>query len=258
MNACDTRTAERTIEDPMTVMWERYRCTRDLKVRNELVKRYIPMVQMMAQKVKATLPPSVEDSDLENAGMVAMIGAIDKYESSRGAKFETFCSRRIHGAMIDYLRKLDFLPRMLRLKLQKLERVSQRMSNNLGRPPTDGELAEDMGISAKNIGKLRRDQRISLISLDRCVDSDDCEGQGRLKVWEDKKTATPLQCMEKQELRELIQKTLNRSERLIVMLYYYDRLTMREIGEALNITEARVCQIHGKVMRTLKKRLALS
>jgi len=238
-------------------MWERYRRTRDLKLRNELVKQYIPMVQMMAQKVKATLPPNVEDSDLENAGMVALIRAIDKYENSRGAKFETFCSRRIHGAMIDYLRHLDFLPRMVRLKLQKLERTSQRMANSLGRLPTDNELAEDMGISARNVSKLRRDQHISLISLDRCVDSDDCEGQGRLKVWEDKKTATPLQRMEKQELRELIWKTLNRSERLVVMLYYYDRLTMREIGEALNITEARVCQIHSKVMRTLKRRLAV-
>ena len=242
----------------METMWQRYRETRDREARNALVLRYIPLVRLLAQKVKATLPPCVEHGDLESAGVVGLIRAIDKYESSRGATFETFCSQRIHYAMIDHLRKQDFLPRMLRLKLHKLDRVRRELSEELGRPPTDAELAEQMGTTARAVRSLRRDQNVSLVSLDSCAEGRDPDDTRRQKVWEDRSVATPLQSLEKQELRELIDNALSRTERLIVMLYYYEKLTMRQIGDVLEISEARVSQIHRKIMQDLRKRFAVS
>ena len=241
----------------MEVMWDRYRRSRDDEARNALIVRYIPLVRLLAQKIKVTLPPCVEHGDLESAGMLGLIRSIDKYESSRGATFETFCSQRVHYAMIDHLRKEDFLPRMLRLKLHKLERLRSRLTDEFGRPPTDNELAAEMGISTQKVRRLQHDQNVSLVSLDTCVEGRDKDDTRRQKVWEDKSTATPLQFLEKQELRELIDSTLSRNERLIVMLYYYEKLTMRQIGEVLEISEARVSQIHRKVMLALRKHFAI-
>ena len=242
----------------MEVMWEKYRRNRDSEARNALVMRYVPLVRMLAQKVKATLPPCVEHGDLENAGVLGLMGAIDKYDESRGTTFETFCSQRIHYAMIDHLREQDFLPRMLRLKLHKLDRFRNRMANELGRQPTDSELAEEMGITPGKVRKLKRDQNVSLVSLDSCAENRDNDETRRQKVWEDRTTATPLQSLEKQELREVIDNALGRTEKVIVTLYYYEKLTMRQIGEVIGLSEARVSQIHRKVMQDLRKRFAVS
>lgn len=239
----------------MEGMWQQYRRTRDKETRNALVEHYIPLVRTLAQKVKATLPPCVENGDLESAGVLGLMRAIDKYEDSRGATFETFCSQRIHGAMMDHLRDMDFLPRALRVKLHKLERAKRRLTEHLGRQPTDGELAAEMGTTVRKVRRLRCDQRVSLLSLDRCPEGPGQDDNRRLKVWEDKRAAAPPQCVERQELRELIDNALGRTERLIVTLYYYEQLTMRQIGEVLELSEARVCQLHRKIVRNLKKRL---
>jgi RNA polymerase sigma factor for flagellar operon FliA len=244
------------MHETMEGMWERYRRTRDLKERNALVEHYIPLVRMLAQKVKGTLPPCVENGDLENAGVIGLIRAIDRFEESQGVKFETFCSQRIHGAMMDHLRDADFLPRALRVKLHKLDRARRQLCGELGREPTDDELAAQLGTTQKKVRRLNFDQNVSLVSLDHCAGSRSDDSTRRLKVWEDKRAATPLQCLEKQELYEMIDNALSRTERLIVMLYYYEKLTMREIGKTLDISEARVSQLHRKIVRELKKRLA--
>ncbi len=239
-------------------MWITLRRQNSQSVRNVLVEKYMPLVKLIAKQVIAKLPKSVQLGDLKSAGIFGLLTAIDGFDIDRGVRFETYCGQRIKGAIIDELRKLDWVPRLVRKRKNRFESSVKKLEGELGRKPTLSEVAGQMDITDRELEKIMRESNISgMVSLDSDIpDDEDNKAYRKLDFIEDKKTADPLEDLRKRELINLISDELSREERLIVLLYYYEQITMKEIGLALNVSESRVCQMHTQIIEKLKRRLA--
>jgi len=239
-------------------MWVTLRKENSYKVRNNLVEKYIPLVRMIAKKIIAKLPRSVQLNDLKSAGTFGLITAIDGYDIHRGVRFETYCAGRIRGAILDELRKLDWVPRLVRKRRNTLDSCVKRLEAELGRTPTVDELAETLEVSGKEMEKIVRDSCLAgMVSLNSDLgDDDENKAYKKLDFIEDKKTSNPFEDIKKRELIDVISRELTREERLIVLLYYYEQITMKEIGVALNVSESRVCQMHSSILKRLQRRLS--
>jgi RNA polymerase sigma factor for flagellar operon FliA len=260
-NADENRGPEEDLMEQLKTtreMWVTLRKQKSHKVRNALVEKYLPLVRLIARQIVSKLPKSVQIGDLKSAGTFGLITAIDGFDIDRGVRFETYCATRIKGAILDELRKLDWVPRLIRKRKNKLESSSKKLEMELGRKPTLTELAGQMDISDKELEKIVRESRISgMVSLDSDMpDDDDNKAYRKLDFVEDKKSSDPLEDIRKRELINLIGTELTREERLIVLLYYYEQITMKEIGLALDVSESRVCQMHTQIIDRLKRRLA--
>ena len=248
--------APESVED----LWARYRDTRDIETRNALIEAYVPIVAREARKLAAALSHAVTAQELESAGTLGLIDSIDSFDPDQGFQFVTFCTPRVRGAMFDELRSWDWTPRATRAKLNKLERAIEGLENRFGRAPEDDEIAEEMGLSEDEIRKLFFDRNRALVSLD--APWAHWNGQGHtnedspMTVLEDKRGANPVRDLQKKEIGEIVRKMLDKTERLVVTLYYYEQLNLREIGHVLGLTESRICQIHGKIVQRLKKQFA--
>ncbi len=238
-------------------LWVIYKKTKDLNLRNVLIERYLPLVRYISERVLQTLPRSIELDDLVSAGLFGLMDAIEGFDLSRGIKFKTYCTTRIRGAILDELRAQDWVPRLVRLKSHKLEKAVQELERTLGREPTAWELSQKLGVEIDEINSVMVEAAPKTIfSLsEKWEDGDDDREMEKVDIIEDKKTPDPLHLLHQKDVLELITRHLIRKERLILVMYYYEGLTMREIGDILELTESRVCQIHSNIMQRLKVHL---
>ena len=227
------------------------------ELRNRLVEMYLPLVKYNGERIWARLPEGVELDDLVSAGVFGLMDAIDAFDLSRGVKFETYCVPRIRGAMLDELRTMDWVPRLVRSKASKLNEAMKNVEARLGRQPTEVQLAEQLGISVPELEKMILDANaVNLISLNKkWYETDSYKDVREIDILEDKKGEDPTKRIQKNDLMRLVTKGLNRNERLIIILYYYEELTMKEIGTTLDLSESRVSQMHSSIVGRLQDQL---
>jgi RNA polymerase sigma factor for flagellar operon FliA len=226
-------------------------------LRNRLVEMYLPLVKYNGERIWSRLPEGVELDDLISAGVFGLMDAIDAFDLSRGVKFETYCVPRIRGAMLDELRTMDWVPRLVRSKASKLNESVKTLEAKLGRAPTEIELSEQMGISVAELEKMILEANaVNLISLNKkWYETDSYKDVREIDILEDKKGEDPTRRIQKNDLMRLVTKGLNRNERLIIILYYYEELTMKEIGATLDLSESRVSQMHSSIVQRLQSQL---
>ncbi len=228
------------------------------ELRNRLVEMYLPLVKYNGERIWARLPEGVELDDLVSAGVFGLMDAIDAFDLSRGVKFETYCVPRIRGAMLDELRTMDWVPRLVRSKASKLNEAVKTLEARLGRQPNENELAAEMQISVAELEKMILDANaVNLISLNKkWYETDSYKDVREIDILEDRKGEDPTKRIQKNDLMRLVTKGLNRNERLIIILYYYEEFTMKEIGATLNLSESRVSQMHSSIVQRLQGQLA--
>jgi RNA polymerase sigma factor for flagellar operon FliA len=226
-------------------------------LRNRLIERYLPLVRYNGERIWARLPEGVELDDLISAGVFGLMDAIDAFDLSRGVKFETYCVPRIRGAMLDELRTMDWVPRLVRSKASKLNEGVKTLEAKLGRSPNEIELAAHMGLTVPELEKMIIDANaVNLISLNKkWYETDSYKDVREIDILEDKKGEDPTRRIQKTDLMRLVTKGLNRNERLIIILYYYEELTMKEIGATLDLSESRVSQMHSAIVQRLQSQL---
>lgn len=229
----------------------------DQRLRNALIERYLPLVRYNAERVWAKLPDGVDLNDLISAGVFGLIDAIEAFDMDRGVKFETYCVPRIRGAMLDELRTMDWVPRLVRSKASKLEAARKECEAELGRPPTDQEISKKMGLPIEEFERMKSEaSAVNLVSLNKkWYETDSYKDVREIDIIEDTKGEDPTRGIQKRDLMKLVTKGLNRSERLIIILYYYEELTMKEIGSTLGLSESRVSQMHSCIVNRLKDQL---
>lgn len=228
------------------------------ELRNRLVEIYLPLVKYNAERIWSRLPEGVDLDDLISAGVFGLMDAIDAFDLSRGVKFETYCVPRIRGAMLDELRTMDWVPRLVRSKASKLNEANKTLEAKLGRQPSDSELAQELGMTIEELEKMKTEaSAVNLISLNKkWYETDSYKDVREIDILEDRKGEDPTRRIEKSDLMRLITKGLNRNERLILILYYYEELTMKEIGATLDLSESRVSQMHSAIVQRLQEQLS--
>jgi len=247
-----------SIQDEVAQLWRAFKANPDSQdLRNRLVEQYLPLVKYNGERIWARLPEGVELDDLVSAGVFGLMDAIDAFDVNRGVKFETYCVPRIRGAMLDELRTMDWVPRLVRSKASKLNEAIKTLEARLGRQPSDQELSEHMQISIPELEKMMLDaSAVNLISLNKkWYETDSYKDVREIDILEDKKGEDPTRRIQKSDLMRLVTKGLNRNERLIIILYYYEELTMKEIGATLDLSESRVSQMHSSIVQRLQGQL---
>src|SRR6202453_4531736 len=239
-------------------LWRDYRAEPTTELRNQLVELYLPLVKYNAERIWARLPEGVDLDDLISAGVFGLMDAIDAFDLERGVKFETYCVPRIRGAMLDELRTMDWVPRLVRSKATKMEEARKELEARHGRPPTDVELAERLGIPMEEYEKMASDANaVGLISLNKkWYETDSYKDVREIDILEDKKGEDPTRRLQRKDLMRMVTKGLSRNERLIIILYYYEELTMKEIGATLDLSESRVSQMHSSIIQRLQSELS--
>ncbi len=239
-------------------IWADYKLDQsDQELRNRLIENYFPLVRYNAERVWAKLPEGVDINDLISSGVFGLMDAIDAFDLTRGVKFETYCVPRIRGAMLDELRTMDWVPRLVRSKASKLGAAKKALEAQLGRPPLDVELAAKLELSLEELHKMQSDaSAVNLVSLNKkWYETDSYKDVSEIDILEDAKGEDPTGMIQKRDIMRLVTKGLNRNERLIVILYYYEELTMKEIGQTLGLSESRVSQMHSSIVARLKDQL---
>lgn len=242
-------------------LWRRYKEDGDESARERLVVAYSPMVKFVAGRLGAGLPAHVEDADLISYGLVGLIGAIERFELERGIKFETFAMTRIRGAIIDELRSLDWVPRSVRSRAREIEAAQAKLEHELQRAPTEAELAQRLEISEDELREsLLEIANSSVYALDELWTVSDSSGDqvSLLDTIADEAASDPQEALASSEIKDRLTEaigSLPEREQLVVALYYYEGLTLREIGEVLGVTESRVSQLHTKAVMRLRSHL---
>jgi RNA polymerase sigma factor for flagellar operon FliA len=234
----------RTDRDDLTEVWIGYKKTKRDDLRNILMEAYLHLVRYNAERVYAKLPNEVELDDLMSAGIFGLMDSIDHFDFDKGVKFETYCARRIQGAILDELRSMDWVPRLVRSRSHKLESAQKSLEVELGRQPTVEELAGKMQVGMEEFSLSRK-----------WYETDSSKDVREIDVLEDRKTKNPLRDIQRKDLRELMSKGLSRAERLIVTLYYFEEMTMKEIGATLDLSESRVSQMHSSILARLRAQM---
>lgn len=226
-------------------------------LRNRLVEMYLPLVKYNGERIWSRLPEGVELDDLVSAGIFGLMDAIDAFDLGRGVKFETYCVPRIRGAMLDELRTMDWVPRLVRSKASKLNEAIKTLEAKLGRQPNEAELSEHMSMPRVELDKMILEANaVNLVSLNKkWYETDSYKDVREIDILEDKKGEDPTKRIQKNDLMRLVTKGLNRNERLIIILYYYEELTMKEIGATLDLSESRVSQMHSSIVQRLQGQL---
>ncbi len=239
-------------------IWEDYKQTAAPAARDRLIVHYSPLVKYVAGRVASGLPQSVDQADLVSYGIFGLIDAIDKFETSRGIKFETYAITRIRGAIIDELRSLDWVPRSVRNKARQVERAYASLEHRLLRTPSDEEVAAEMGISKDELQQtFTQISFVGLVALDEVMGRADGQSQTLGDTLADTGEG-PVGAFEGVEIKQILAAAINRlgdREKMVLTLYYYEGLTLAEIGKVLGVTESRVCQIHTKAVLQLRSRI---
>jgi RNA polymerase sigma factor FliA len=242
---------------PMREVWLEYGRSRSEVLRNYLMEKFLPLVRYNAERIHTRLPDEVDIEDLMSAGIFGLMDAIDGFDLGRNVKFETFSAQRIRGAILDELRSMDWVPRLVRSRSSKVEQARQQIEKATGRSATDDEVATRLNVDAEEFGKLKRDcHAVSTRSLSqRTFASDGGREVREIDVIRDESQSDPIVDVQRRDLRDLITKGLSRAERLIVILYYYEGMTMKEIGATLDLSESRVSQMHSSILARLKAQM---
>ena len=242
-------------------LWAEYKANGSVDARERLILNYAPLVKFVAGRVAAGLPHSVDQADLVSYGMFGLIDAIDKFEPERGWKFETYAISRIKGAIIDELRSIDWVPRSVRNKAREVERAYSKLEGELHRTPEEAEVAREIGVTQEELqNTLSQISYVGLVALDEVVGGNSGDGGGAtVGDMVAGSIGDPVAAFEVEEMKHILADAINRMpdrERLVLTLYYYEGLTLAEIGEVLGVTESRVCQIHTKAILQLRSRFA--
>ncbi|MBN1796040.1 MAG: FliA/WhiG family RNA polymerase sigma factor [Sedimentisphaerales bacterium] len=238
-------------------IWTNFHKEHDEQYRNLLLEYYRHLVRYVAERLHSKLPDKVELDDLISAGTFGLMDAIEAFDPERGVKFETYCSPRIRGSILDELRSMDWVPRLVRARAHQLSRATQSLEAHLGRKPTEQETAEELELPPEDFDKLKKDAyAVSLVSLNTKYGDEEGDKELReIDILKDDRSADPLTEAQKRDLKNLLIKGLTRAERLIIVLYYYEEMTMKEIGATLDLSESRVSQMHSSIVARLKAQL---
>ena len=252
-------------EEAVRRLWVTFKETGDAGVRERLILHYSPLVKFVAGRVGVGLPSNVEQADLVSYGVFGLIDAIEKYDLERAIKFETYAIQRIRGAIIDELRALDWIPRSVRSKAREVEKTYAELEATLHRTPTEPEVAAQMGIPLKDLHHIfSQVSYVNLVALDELMSGGDKggDGGGGLSLGdtlEDTSAEDPVMAFEGEETKFLLARAidqLSEREKIVVTLYYYEGMTLAEIGRVLGVTESRICQMHSKAVLQLRTKLA--
>ena len=242
-------------------LWRRFKSTGDVHARERLVIAYSPLVKYVAGRMASGLPAHVEEADLISYGLVGLISAIERFDLDREIKFETYAVARIRGAIIDELRSLDWVPRSVRAKARDVEKAHSQLENKLGRAPNEEEMADKLGVSVDDFRTtLLEIANSSVLALDDLWTVSDPDG-GQVSLLDtirDPNAIDPEEAIDTVELKDRLAdaiESLPDRERLVIALYYYEALTLREIGDVLGVTESRVSQLHTKAVLGMRSHL---
>ena len=257
-----TRSVDEDATDSVVQAWDEYKESGASEARDRLILHYSPLVKYVAGRVAVGLPANIDQADLISYGIFGLIDAIDKYDRSRNIKFETYAINRIRGAIIDELRAIDWVPRSVRSKARQVEKAYTALENKLKRPPSDAEIAEEMGISIDDLNAIYTQlSTVSLVALDELMSTDGERGDklSLVETLEDTKTVSPMEAFESEEMKGILAEAINRlpeREKVVVTLYYFEGLTLAQIGDVLGVTESRICQMHTKAVLALKGKIS--
>ena len=251
----------RTIENPEELgqVWRRFKETREEHLRNRLVEHYLYLVRLAAERIGAKLPDEVDVDDLMSAGTFGLVDAIEAFDLERGVKFETYCAPRIRGAILDELRSMDWVPRLVRHRAARLDETVRALELELGRAPSQDEVARRLNMQPAQFEKMMRDaSAVSQILLSQKFgDSESGRDKAELSFLRDESSVDPVLEAQKADITELVTRELTRAERLIVLMYYFEQMTMKEIGMTLDLSESRVSQMHTAIINRFRAHLGL-
>lgn len=247
-------------QQEIDLLWASYKSGRDLTIRDQLLVHYSPLVKYVAGRVAVGLPQNVEQADLISYGIFGLIDAVEKFDPARGYKFETYAIARIKGAILDELRSIDWVPRSVRAKARALERAYTKLEALHRRTPNDEEVATELGLSDEQFQALLGQLSfVGIVALDELLSVGGERGES-MTLGDTIPDANdgPVGAYEVEEMRQLLAQSINRMperEKIVLTLYYYEGLTLAEIGEVLGVTESRVCQIHTKAVLQLRSKI---
>jgi RNA polymerase sigma factor FliA len=245
-------------------LWSDYKATAARDARDRLILHYSPLVKYVAGRVSVGLPQNIEQADLVSYGMFGLIDAIEKFDASRQIKFETYAITRIKGAIIDELRSIDWVPRSVRTKARSVERAYASLEASLGRAPSDAEVAHELQISENDLQSIfGQISYIGLVGLDEVISGSGGERGESVTLGDTlaDRGDGPIAAFEVEEMKQILAGAINRlgdREKIVLSLYYYENLTLAQIGQVLGVTESRVCQIHTKAVMQLRGRLMMA
>ena len=235
-------------------LWEAYARKKDPAVKSQLIEAYFPLVRYLAERMVSTLPASVDVDDLISMGTFGLIEAIDRFDLDRGIQFKTYCTARIRGAILDNLRTSDWVPRLVRLRANLVDKTMRRLYGELGREPTAPEMADALHLSLDEYERLRHEASpTAVLSLTDETDVDGEAGGRMIDLVGDRRAVDPDYLQQNRMAKEALYRHLSDKERMVVENYYFQGLSMREIAGMLKLTESRVCQIHSKVIQRLRE-----
>lgn len=248
------------IEKTEEELWKIYKKTKDKKIREHFVKQYAPLVKYVAGKIAIGMPQNVDFDDLVGYGVFGLLDAIEKFDPNKDIKFKTYAVTRIRGAIYDELRSIDWVPRSVRQKAKELERIIGKLENRLGRSAKDEEIAKELGISVKDLRTLiLKISGASILSLsDVWYVGDESDKVSVMETIESPRSLNPDVIVEREEVKNIIVQAISDlpdKEKKVLILYYYEDLTLKEIGEVLRVTESRISQLHTKAIMRLRSKL---
>ena len=248
--------------DSVARAWEEYKTEGRLSAREALILNYSPLVKYVAGRVAVGLPANIEQADLVSYGIFGLIDAIEKYDLGREIKFETYAISRIRGAIIDELRAIDWVPRSVRFKAREIEKAYTALENKLKRPPSDPEIAAELDMSITELNNIYSQlSNVSLVALDELmsVEGDRGDKLSLVETLKDTRTTGPVESVEADEMKNILTGAINRlpeREKIVITLYYYEGLTLAEIGKVLGVTESRICQMHTKAVLAMRGKIS--
>jgi RNA polymerase sigma factor for flagellar operon FliA len=258
----DSKPDAAAVDAAIADLWRSFKESGDLSLRERLILHYSPLVKYVAGRVGVGLPPNIEQADLVSYGVFGLIDAIEKFDISRAIKFETYAISRIKGAIIDELRAIDWIPRSVRYKAREVEKAYAALEARLHRTPTEAEVAVELGIELSELHAIfSQVSFVNVIALDELLNVGGERGDklSLVDTLEDTKAEDPVAVFETEETKYLLARAINtlpEREKIVVTLYYYEGLTLAEIGQVLGVTESRICQMHTKAVLQLRGKLA--
>ncbi|MFL6240894.1 MAG: RNA polymerase sigma factor WhiG [Actinomycetes bacterium] len=258
--AAETAKAEN--ESALASLWRAFKGSGEKELRERLILHYSPLVKYVAGRVGVGLPPNIEQADLVSYGIFGLIDAIEKFDLERAIKFETYAISRIKGAIIDELRAIDWIPRSVRYKAREVEKAYAALEGRLHRTPSEAEVAGELGIGLEDLHAIfSQVSFVNVVALDELlnVGGDRGDKLSLVDTLEDTKAEDPVMAFETEETKYLLARAINtlpEREKIVVTLYYYEGLTLAEIGQVLGVTESRICQMHTKAVLQLRAKLA--
>jgi RNA polymerase sigma factor for flagellar operon FliA len=250
------------VDAAIAELWREFKKTNATDLRERLILHYSPLVKYVAGRVGVGLPPNIEQADLVSYGIFGLIDAINKFDIERAIKFETYAISRIKGAIIDELRAIDWIPRSVRYKAREVEKAYAALEARLHRTPNEAEVADELGIPLEDLHQIfSQVSFVNVIALDELLNVGGERGDklSLVDTLEDTKAEDPVAAFETEETKYLLARAINtlpEREKIVVTLYYYEGLTLAEIGQVLGVTESRICQMHTKAVLQLRGKLA--